>query len=72
MLERLHAAMRSAVLSDPYIGCDETYSFVHVEEPNSKGRKVRKGYMGVAVGHATGLVYFFYSNGSRKKMCSSN
>lgn len=67
MLENLHAAMRSAVLSDPYIGCDETYSFVRVEEPNKNGKKVRKGYMWVAVGHTTGLVYFFYSNGSRKE-----
>lgn len=67
MLEKLHGAMRSAVLADPYIGCDETYSFVRVEEPNSKGKKVRKGYMWVAVGHTTGLVYFFYSKGSRKE-----
>lgn len=67
MLENLHVAMRSAVLSDPYIGCDETYSFVRVEEPNKNGKKVRKGYMWVAVGHTTGLVYFFYSKGSRKE-----
>lgn len=67
MLENLHKAMRSAVLADPYIGCDETYSFVRVEEPNAKGKKVRKGYMWVAVGNTTGLVYFFYSKGSRKE-----
>lgn len=67
MLENLHKAMRSAVLADPYIGCDETYSFVRVEEPNAKGKKVKKGYMWVAVGHTTRLVYFFYSNGSRKE-----
>ena len=67
VLEKLHGAMRPAVLADPYIGCDETYSFVRVEGPNSKGKKVRKGYMLVAVGHTTGLVYFFYIKGSRKE-----
>lgn len=66
MLENIHKAMRSAVLADPYIGCDETYSFVRVGEPNAKGKKVKKGYMWVAVSHTIGLVYFFYSKGSRK------
>lgn len=69
IFENLHKAMRQAVKEDPYMGCDETYSLVKLDMPNPKGKGkcVKKGYMWVAVGHNTGLVYFFYDDGSRKE-----
>ena len=69
LMENLHTAMRRAIKEDRYIGCDETYSLVKLDMPNpkGKGKYVRKGYMWVAVGHNTGLVYFFYDDGSRKE-----
>ena len=69
IFDSLHKAMRTAVKEDSYMGCDETYSLVKLDMPNPKGKGkcVRKGYMWVAVGHNTGLVYFFYDDGSRKE-----
>lgn len=69
LMENLHTAMRQAIKEDGYMGCDETYSLVKLDMPNPKGKGkcVKKGYMWVAVGHNTGLVYFFYDDGSRKE-----
>lgn len=69
MLEKLHDTLRTAVKEDPYMGCDETYSLVKLESPNPKGagKHIKKGYIWVAMGHNSGLVYFFYDNGSRKE-----
>lgn len=69
ILEGLHKALGRAVKEDPYMGCDETYSLIKLELPNpkGKGKHVKKGYIWVAVGHNTGLVYFFYDDGSRKE-----
>ncbi|MCM1005317.1 MAG: transposase, partial [Prevotella sp.] len=69
LMENLHTAMRQSIKEDNYMGCDETYSLVKLDMPNpkGKGKYVRKGYMWVAVGHNTGLVYFFYDDGSRKE-----
>lgn len=69
LMENLHRATRSAIKDDRYIGCDETYSLVKLDAPNpaGKGKCVKKGYLWVAVGHTSGLVYFFYDGGSRKE-----
>lgn len=62
---KLHECLRLAILEDPYISGDETYHKVRVDEPNSKGRKIRKGYIWDLVAHHLRLVYFHYSLGSR-------
>ncbi|WP_254883785.1 IS66 family transposase [Phocaeicola dorei] len=67
LLDNLHKAMRMAVLSDKYLGCDETYAKVLVQETGKNGLHVKKGYVWVAVAHNLGLVYFFYEDGSRKE-----
>lgn len=67
LLDNLYGAMRVAVLSDSYLGCDETYAKVLIEEAGKNGRHVRKGYVWVAVAHNLGLVYFFYEDGSRSE-----
>lgn len=67
LLDNLYQAMRMAVLSDTYLGCDETYAKVLIEEPGKNGLHIRKGYLWVAIAHNLGLVYFFYQDGSRKK-----
>ena len=67
LLDNLHKAMRMAVLSDKYLGCDETYAKVLVHETGKNGLHVKKGYVWVAVAHNQGLVYFFYEDGSIKE-----
>lgn len=64
---RLHECLRLAVLEDPYISGDETFHKVRVGEKNSKGLKIRKGYIWDLVAHHLGLAYFFYSQGSRSE-----
>lgn len=63
----LYKAMRMAVLSDPYIGIDETYKNVLVPEKNSKGKGIRKGYVWNATAHHLKLTYFFYQDGARSE-----
>lgn len=67
LLDNLYRAMRMAVLSDNYLGCDETYAKVIIEETGKKGLHVRKGYVWVTIAHNLGLVYFFYEDGSRSE-----
>lgn len=67
LLDNLYNTMRMAVLSDKYMGCDETYAKVLIKEPGKNGLHVKKGYVWVAVAHNLGLVYFFYEDGSRKE-----
>jgi len=67
LFENLHKAMRDAVLSDTYIGMDETYKNVLVAEKNSKGKGIRKGYVWNATAHHLRLTYFFYQDGSRSQ-----
>lgn len=67
IFENLYKALRLAVLSDPYIGIDETYKNVLVPEKNSKGKGIRKGYVWTAVAHHLRLAYFFYQDGSRSQ-----
>lgn len=65
VFENLYKALKLAVKSDPYLGCDETYSKVRIEQENQQGKKIKKGYMWDAIAHNLGLVYFFYDEGSR-------
>ena len=64
-LDNLYKALHKAVLEDNYICGDETYQKVRLQVPTSSGKKIKKGYIWVFVGMSTGLVYFFYDDGSR-------
>lgn len=61
LLEKLYAAMRTAVMESGYLNCDETYHVVLVKDGS------RRGYIWAMVSSETGLVYFFYDNGSRSE-----
>lgn len=67
VFDNLYKALKDAVKSDPYLGCDETFSKVRVSEENISGKKIKKGYMWDAIAHNHGLVYFFYDEGSRSE-----
>ena len=64
-LENLYKALGKAIVDDNYICGDETYQKVRLQVATSSGRKIKKGYIWVFVGMTTGLVYFFYDDGSR-------
>ena len=63
VFENLYRAMGLAVKEDDYLAGDETYHRVLVKEPGGKGSK--KGYIWVVTAIHTGLVYYFYHDGSR-------
>ena len=65
ILENLYKALRDAIVEDNYICGDETYQKVRLQVATSSGKKIKKGYIWVFVGMTTGLVYFFYDDGSR-------
>ena len=64
-LENLYKALGKAITEDDYICGDETYQKVRLQVATPSGRKIKKGYIWVFVGMTTGLVYFFYDDGSR-------
>lgn len=64
-LENLYKALGNAILEDSYICGDETYQKVRLQVATESGKKIKKGYIWVFVGMRTGLVYFFYDDGSR-------
>ena len=63
VFENLYKAMGLAVKEDDYLAGDETYHRVLVKMPDGKGSK--KGYIWVVTAMHTGLVYYFYHDGSR-------
>ena len=70
LLDNLYNTMRMAVLSDKYMGCDETYAKVLIKEPGKNGLHVKKGYVWVAVAHNLGLVYFSMKTVPEKRKLS--
>lgn len=64
-LENLYKALVQALREDSYICGDETYQKVRLQVATPSGKKIKKGYIWVFVGMTTGLVYFFYDDGSR-------
>lgn len=64
-LENLYKALGKAILNDNYFCGDETYQKVRLQVATPSGKKIKKGYIWVFVGMTTGLVYFFYDDGSR-------
>lgn len=65
ILENLYKALGKAIVEDNYICGDETYQKVRLQVATPSGKKIKKGYIWVFVGMTTGLVYFFYDDGSR-------
>lgn len=65
LLENLYKSLTKALLEDNYICGDETYQKVRLQIATPSGKKIKKGYIWVFVGMNTGLVYFFYDDGSR-------
>ena len=65
VLENLYKALGKAIVEDNYICGDETYQKVRLQVATTSGKKIKKGYIWVFVGMTTGLVYFFYDDGSR-------
>ena len=63
IFENLYRAMGLAVKEDDYLAGDETYHRVLVRVPG--GRNSKKGYIWVVTAMHTGLVYYFYHDGSR-------
>mgnify|MGYP002626569729 CR=1 FL=1 len=63
IFENLYKAMALAVKEDDYLAGDETYHRVLVRVPGGKNSK--KGYIWVVTAVHTGLVYYFYHDGSR-------
>ena len=64
-LENLYKALAKTILDDNYICGDETYQKVRLQVVTPSGKKIKKGYIWVFVGMTTGLVLFFYDDGSR-------
>ena len=64
-LENLYSAIREQVLSDDYLECDETYHRILVQEKNTKGKGVKKGYLWTIVGMKSRMIYVLYEDGSR-------
>lgn len=64
-LENLYKALAKAIVNDNYICGDETYQKVRLQVATPSGKKIKKAYIWVFVGMTTGLVYFFYDDGSR-------
>ena len=65
IIENLYKAMGLAVKEDDYVAGDETYHRVLVKVPGGKGSK--KAYIWVVTAMHTGLVYYFYDDGSRNE-----
>jgi len=67
LFDDLYKAMQAAVKEGRYLNCDETYHTVLINAADNDGKGSRKGYIWVIVCAATGLVYFFYDDGSRSE-----
>lgn len=63
-LDKLYRVLRDTVLSNPYLNIDETYHKVLLKELE-KGSK--NGYLWEIIARSSGLVYFFYEDGSRQE-----
>jgi hypothetical protein len=65
IIENLYKAMGLAVKEDDYVAGDETYHRVLAKVSGGKGSK--KAYIWVVTAMHTGLVYYFYDDGSRSE-----
>ncbi|MDY3283985.1 MAG: transposase [Prevotella sp.] len=55
------------IKEDTYISGDETYHKVLVKDKNKDDKGIKKVYIWVVTAENTGLVYYFYHDGSRKE-----
>lgn len=67
LFENLYKALQIAVLEDHYCSCDETYHKVLVDEKNTKGKGVKKGYFWAVTAMHRKLIFYLYDQGSRKE-----
>ena len=67
IFENLYKAMGAAVKEDDYLAGDETYHSVLVGQKNKDGKGIKKGYIWSVTAVHTGLVYYFYDDGSRSE-----
>ena len=67
IFENLYKVMGLAVKEDDYLAGDETYHRVLVKEKNKEGKGVKKGYIWSVTAIHSGLVYYFYDDGSRSE-----
>ena len=67
IFENLYKAMGQAVKEDDYLAGDETYHRVLVKDKNKGGKGVKKGYIWSVAAIHSGLVYYFYDDGSRSE-----
>ena len=67
IFENLYKAMGQAVKEDDYLAGDETYHRVLVKDKNKDGKGVKKGYIWSVAAIHSGLVYYFYDDGSRSE-----
>ena len=67
LFENLYKALGSVIKEDTYIAGDETYHKVLVKDKNKDGKGIKKAYIWVVTAVNTGLVYYFYHDGSRKE-----
>ena len=65
IFENLYKAMGQAVKEEDYLAGDETYHNVLVGQKNKDGKGINKGYIWSVTAVHTGLVYYFYDDGSR-------
>jgi len=67
LFDDLYKAMSIAVKEGKYLNCDESYHTVLIKADDNDGKGSRKGYIWVITCAASGLVYFFYDDGSRSE-----
>ena len=68
MFDVLDETLKTAILEDPYLHMDETYSTILEEGPKSTtGKASCKGYIWATLAERQNLVHFFYENGSRAR-----
>jgi hypothetical protein len=67
IFENLYKAMGLTVKEDDYLAGDETYHSVLVGQKNKDGKGIKKGYVWSVTAIHSGLVYYFYDDGSRSE-----
>ena len=67
LFENLYKALGGVIKEDTYIAGDETYHRVLVKDKNKDGKGIKKAYIWVVTAVNTGLVYYFYHDGSRRE-----
>lgn len=67
IFENLYKATQQAVKESKYLNCDETYHTVLLKSGNETERTSKKGYIWTITAKSSGLVYFFYDDGSRSE-----